>query len=619
MAAKTRAVLPFCFVVMLLGVLSYPVQAPSSQQQGSLGPQTTAGDGSEPVYRSATVLKYTSRLILVDVIASNHKGEPVRDLKPQDFALTEDGKKQDVRVFEFQSPDSNPEPPAQDQPKMAAGEFTNAPRRKVTRALNVLLLDSLNSNGSDQNYAKDQMLRFLEKLPTDQPVAVYLLGSKLRLLLDFTTDPALLKKAVQSLKSETTVLADKPAGEGQPIEQYPSGILLENLSSFPQMLAQVRQFQEDNAAMQTDFRLHMSLAALQALARTLAGYPGRKNLIWFSESFPLAVLPTTYPVPGQAGVASLPGNIGLDTSNYQRDVARTASILTDAQVAIYPVDVRALIGNQFYSSLRNTSDNNGDYLGRVTTGRSVTATNKVEARGQLNDELNITSNELDASHASMNELADRTGGKSYYNRNEINLAVQKAIDDGSTYYTLGYYPANKDWNGKFRRISVKTEVSGVKLRYRTGYFATDPQIYSKLDPRAKAAEFGLAMSIDFPTSTALIFRGRVIPPSPETKNRMLVNFAINPRQITFEEKDGMERAQVDCAIAAFSQKGAPIKAEGGTSIVNVKPDQLGTVNNSVFTCQRQLELPPGDYILRLGVRDNLTGLMGTANATVTIH
>ncbi|HEY6352016.1 MAG TPA: VWA domain-containing protein, partial [Candidatus Angelobacter sp.] len=571
------------------------------------------------VYKSATVLKYTSRLILVDVIVTDHKGDPVRDLKAEDFGVTEDGEKQELRVFEFQTPqDSKTAPPAATLPKPAANVFSNVPRYNVTRALNVLLLDALNTTSTNQAYAREQMIKFLEKLPAGQPIAVYALGSKLRLLQDFTSDPSVLKKVIANLKEQTSPVLDEPAAHGQPLDQSSSGALLEAMSLFPQMVAQVRQFQQENIVMQDDFRLRLSLAAMNSLARTLAGYPGRKNLIWLSESFPLSVLPNnTYPQSGEVGVNALPAH-GLDSRDYSADVARTTSMLADAQVAVYPVDIRALVGNEFYSSLSNTSETTGDYMGRVATGRSVTATNRVEARGQINDELNVTSNNLLASHSTMNELADRTGGKAYYNHNEVDSAIRRTIDDGSTYYTLGYYPANKDWNGNFRKISVKVQRSGIKLHYRLGYFATDPQAYSKRDANLRAAEFGQALSLDFPASTALVFQARVFPPSEQSKNKVRVSFTIDPHQISFEQVDGLQHATIDCAIAAYSSRGEPIKAEGGTSNAALKPEQFAAAMNSFFPCQRQLDLPPGEYVLRLGVRDNRTGLIGTVNGTVTV-
>ncbi len=94
-----------------------------------------------------------------------------------------------------------------------------------------------------------------------------------------------------------------------------------------------------------------------------------------------------------------------------------------------------------------------------------------------------------ASHGTMNDLADRTGGRAFYNRNDLDGAVRDSITDGSTYYTLGYYPENKDWNGGFRNIQVKLKRGGVKLRYRIGYFAVDTATFAKLNPKRQDEEF----------------------------------------------------------------------------------------------------------------------------------
>ena len=77
----------------------------------------------------------------------------------------------------------------------------------------------------------------------------------------------------------------------------------------------------------------------------------------------------------------------------------------------------------------------------------------------------------------MLDIADKTGGKAYYNRNDIDNALGDGIEDGSTYYMIGYYPQNKNWDGRFRKIEVKTRRTGIKLRYRTGYFALDRAAY----------------------------------------------------------------------------------------------------------------------------------------------
>lgn len=571
---------------------------PAAQTPGQAqAPVATAVASSEP----ATVLKFTSRLVVVDVIATDHKGNPVTDLKREDFTVQEDGKDQQLKVFEFRAPGHDAEPAiAQSTPAgLAPNIFSNAPRFKPSTILNVLLLDALNTRTIDQKRAREQMLEFLEKLPQGQPVAVYGLGIKLRLLQDFTTDPNLLKEAVKGLKGKNSPVLNNPAG-GPNISDVPAGMQ----DAMPaQMLQQVLEFQKEEAAMQTELRVRLTLDALDSIARSLAGYSGRKNLIWLSESFPMQILADEN--TNSARSASTP-------RDFSTESIKTATRLTDAQVAVYPVDIGELVGNSVFANLSNT-DSTGNYMGRTLSARGA------NPRTGANTELGQTAGQQFDAHASMNDIADRTGGKAFYNRNDVVNSIGKAMDDGSSYYTLAYAPQNKDWNGNFRKIQVKVNRSGVKLRYRTGYFATDPRAYAKVSEDRRVADFRTALSVDFPVSTAVPFQARVRTPSPETKNKTVVNYAVDPKAINFEtQPDGLRHAGVDCAVAIYTRRGEMVTVHGNTSNAKLTEEQFGNIIKAYFPCNVQFDLAPGDYVFRMGVRDTNTGLIGSTNAAVTV-
>ena len=118
-------------------------------------------------------------------------------------------------------------------------------------------------------------------------------------------------------------------------------------------------------------------------------------------------------------------------------------------------------------------------------------------------------------HGTMRDMADRTGGMAFYNTNGLDGAIRKSIEDGSTYYTLAYYPEDKNWNGKFRKIQVKVNRSGVKLRHRMGYYAVDPRLFADQNQKQQESAFGLALNLDSPISTGLPFNALVIPPVGE--------------------------------------------------------------------------------------------------------
>jgi VWFA-related protein len=392
-------------------------------------------------------------------------------------------------------------------------------------------------------------------------------------LQDFTTDPAVLREVVRGFKGKSSPLLNVSAN-GSPITPILPGIS----QSLPaQMAAQIREFEQSQTLNLTDQRVNMTLSALNSLARTLSGYPGRKNLIWISETFPFDVLMSS--VTSQTA------------RNYSHDVARTGNLLSDSQVAVYPLDARGLTG----IGLINVANDAGSMSSSV------------------DDPM--------AARTTMLDLAERTGGRAFYNRNDLDSAVRESIDDGSTYYTLGYYPENKDWNSAFRKIQIKLQRNGVKLRYRIGYFAVDTAAFAKLNPKKQDQDFDEALSLNIPVSTALPFQAMVMAPSAKTQNKVVVSYGVDPHALSFEAgSDGLQRVDMECAVRVFAKNNPdkPVTAEAQKMGGALNAEAYAKVMKGFFPCRDQLSLQPGDYLLRLGVRDNATGLIGTANAALTI-
>jgi VWFA-related protein len=541
----------------------------------------------QPTYETSAVLKIKSRLVVVDVVARDAKGAPVTDLKQEDFTVLEDGKEQKLRIFNFQQP-QNSVPVAAQAPANAMNVVDNLPHIQAARALNVVLLDALNTSRLNQLSMREAMIKFLETLPANEPIAVYLLSDRLRLLQDFTTDPAVLKDVVRSFKGKSSPLLTMST-DGSPIAPVLPGVAQ---SLPPQMAAQIKEFQDQMTVDATDQRVQATLAALNSLSRTLSGYPGRKNLIWLSETFPFDVM-----------LSSISGRSSLNSRNYSPEIARTGNMLSDSQVAIYPLDARGLAGSGIFN-VANEINQNGATL-----------------RGSMGSQMDRESDDRMAAHGTMNDLAERTGGRAFYNRNDLDGAVRDSITDGSTYYTLGYYPENKDWNGGFRNIQVKLKRGGVKLRYRIGYFAVDTAAFAKLNPKRQDEEFDNALSLNVPVSTALPFQALVMPPSAKTQNKVIVNYHVDPHALSFESSnDGLQAVNMECAIRVFPKNNPdkPIATEAQKMGGALNPEAYAKVMQGFFPCRDQLALQPGDYLLRLGVRDNVTGLIGTANASLTI-
>ncbi len=329
-----------------------------------------------------------------------------------------------------------------------------------------------------------------------------------------------------------------------------------------------------------------TLNQFNVLAKVLAGYPGRKNLIWLSESFPLVLVPETdnqLHMDGQSlrSMVRGPSNPSSTQQNLQSSptfktyaalIKKVSDALMSAQVAVYPVDAGAV-------------------------GR--------------NDHL--------ASQHTMNDMAESTGGKSFMNSNDLVLGLRNGIEDGSSYYTLTYYPENKNWDGLFRRIQVKSDRENVSLRYREGYYAVDPEKINKEDSDAVAENFSRALQLDAPSATQIVFQAQVQPPSEKNK-KVVVTFHVDPRTLAFEKKDnGVEFAKLSCTVWAYGKDKDKPTMSSGTTTANLSATEYQQMMQQRFLpCDRQLDLKPGTYALRMGVLDRATNKIGTASAQVVV-
>ncbi len=525
-------------------------QTSPAQQNGSGQEDATSA------YKSPAVLRATTRLVVVDVVATDSKGHPVADLGIDDFAVLEDDKPQKISGFTFRHSSTLGEVRRQANRNL----FTNAPRYSGASSLNVILLDSLNAEYLSRTYGRDQLIKYLESGPEIQPTAVYALENKLKLLHDFTVDAKELKAVLENYK---------PQAPTRVVDVYSAA----------------SPFSRRGDYTTTSHTLEATVSALGALAQILAGHPGRKNLIWVSAAFPLTIYPESYgnnsnPIdlnPAHRIAEPNPRDIGNQNNNsgnarsFSDEVEHVANAMMNAQVAIYPVDCSGVAQN----SRANAA-------------------------------------------STMRVLAERTGGKTYINRNDVDMGVRTSMDDGATYYTLEYYPQNKTWDGKFRVIQVKTTSPGATLRFRQGYYALNPVEMKKDIEKDLGKSLSDALSPDMPASTGVLFQAGVVPPAAKTE-QVVVNFAIDPHTLAFERKaDGLAHASLSCAVVAYSDNGSLVKKEINSITATLKADAFEKVMQGYFPCKRTIELKPGHYNLTLGVVDHTSRLMGTTTASVTV-
>ena len=551
-------------------------------------------------------LKARTQLVIVDVTVTDAHQNPVHNLKASDFVVLEDNVSQPLKAFEEHSAPSAPVKLGQ-LPPMPPGVFTNFSPVPPNSALNIVLLDTLNTPMKDQSYVRDQFKQYLKNAPPGARIAIFGLATHLYLLQGFTSDPEILKAAVDrkgNLKSSP--LLDDPVGSGN---QPPS--LSETLSdamgndpTAATAIANLQQFEAEQASFQLQLRARYTLDALNQLARYLSGLPGRKNLIWFSGSFPISILPD--------GDLQNPFAVVADSEQEFRE---TTNLLSLSQVAVYPVDARGLMTSPTFSAANSGSK----------YARNPTNFGKDEAKffQQTADE-----------HGTMLQMAEETGGHAFINTNGLTQAVAKAIDSGSNYYTIAYSPASTKWDGRFRKIQVRLAQQGFTLSYRRGYYAEDPDKQVQRDHVASATLPGAPAPFDAmrtamlrgaPDPTQIIFKAHIIPTTSTTEDtlapnntlgpagakikppyrRYNIDYAADPRPMRFAvSPQGTYEDQIQFIVFVYDQDGQIVNSTGSEINASVPPATFTAMLRSGMRFHQQVSVPAkGDYYLRIGVHD----------------
>jgi VWFA-related protein len=542
-----------------------------------------------------TVLQTNSGLVLVDVVVTN-KGKPVMGLKKSQFQVMEDGKAQAITSFDEHTPEAAPVAIAPIQ--MPPDTYTNRPAYPDASTVNVLLLDALNTPLADQMQARQQMLHYLKTLPPGTPMAVFTLASRLRMVQGVSADRSVLNAAVGGAEANTQPSPVLDTVTNQALDSAVADS--SSLGASQQAISAMQQFEADNIAMQTDQRVRLTLQAMQQLARYTSGIPARKNLIWFSGSFPL----------------DLDADISLDsplnaTRNYSEELRETSHLLSAARVAVYPVDARGLLtlpmadANYTASSTSGAAGSGGGPLG----GRHGTLASGMP--GFAKDNLKFMK-QNPAEHASMLQVAIDTGGWAFFDTNGLEQAIDRILQHGSSYYTIGYAAGAQHLDGKFHSIQVKVAGANYELAYRRGYYADDP--LKRFAYRSTEPSLVTATAHQAPAASEVLFSVHVIPPgnsSPDPLKHYLLDFNVDPHTLRFDTAaDGSSRAQVEFIVIAYDRDGKRLNHSDVGYAFRIRPDQYSAAMRSGIPRQLEFNLPPGQLFLRVAIHDLMSNQFG---------
>ncbi len=523
----------------------------------SCGTQKSAAQTSSapiPIIRSVT------RLVNVEVVAKDRQGHPVEGLSRSDFEVFEQiAPKRDQRpqrISGFRSV-SVTDLAAQDKGAWSfpAGVYSNiVTMHQVPVPPTVLLVDGINTDFDSQGRIRTQMVKMLSSIPSDIPVAVFFLGLRLRMVQNFTSDPKLLQAALGQTTGDATprspiMTVDDP----DPLSAFKptSGYDIE----------EVQRFESEVFRVTVDDRVQKTLDALRSLARHLAGYPGRKNLIWISSSFPILLSPSEHGTSGRTWAGF---------RNYEPAVAETTNALASAQVAVYPVDPAGL--------------------------KAPLPGHDVSNVGEI----------------AMFQLAEQTGGKVCLHDNDLGDCIKKTVADSSSFYEISYYPDSSNWSGEFHRILIKANKPGVELGYRHGYYAGSSS-EGKKDKEQHEIDLQRAACVDLITSTSLLLGARVMPPPQQGQAEYFLSVDLGSLSLPPKD-DGSRQVSLTTAVCTFDRGGRPLQyLEQPVERALSESEFRALQARGGFPHQIVLKPAAGTVAVRLLVKDTATGKLGSVN------
>jgi VWFA-related protein len=534
--------------------------------QGGTPAQT--GAGGQPATPSATqpqppvTFRAEVNYVEVDARVLDAQGKFIIGLSQNDFDVFEDGKPQKISVFSLVNiPVERAERPLFASAPIEPDVATNA--SEYSGRVYLIVLDDTHTHALLSSRVKSAAKQFIERyMGANDIAAVVHTSGRADAGQEFTSNPRLLQAAVDKFM-------------GRKLRSALLGRLEEERNTRGTRSADEKI--NDPDAAERGYHARNTLESLKGFADFLANVRGRrKALVFFSEGIDYDI---------NDPFANRDATTIIDST---RDVIAAA---TRANVAIYGVDARGLgAGSE--------------------TGIEIASFPEDPTLGLTPSALN---NEVRLGQDSLRVLSDETGGFAVVNTNDVADAFRRVVDENSSYYVLGYYPANDRRDGRFRKIEVRVKRPGLTVRARRGYVAPRgrPSEAKLAGPNDASPELREAMSSPVPvsglplTSTASVFKG------PDGKGSVVISTLIGGRDLSLVEKEGTFRNDLEVAAVATDTKGKVFPGDRNTLNLNLKPDTVPRVRASGFRVISAMDLPPGRYQLRVAARESNTRRAGS--------
>lgn len=538
------------------------------------------------------VFRSTVNRVIVDVIVTDSQGKPVTGLSEKDFSVAEDRKRQKVLSFDVHDFD-NDTPSISKLPPLPPNTFVNIATTPERGPLYVLLLDLVNTGTlPDQMWGRQQLLNFVKSKPEGTRFAVFCLSDGLHLVQGFTSDRQQIYDAVNPWKPKPHVpkvfLYSRVYGAGDPL---------------------------------------LMISVFTDIALYLDGLPGRKNLIWLADDFPVQMFPSD---DAQ--------NVLPDLHNQELKVV---DALTRSETSVYPISLAGVEFNPAGALTGGTPSGGATSVepllpagtGEVPRGSSAPG-------GPIETAMRAagSGSSLAYNYAVADEIASLTGGRASYSTNDVTKALNDDTEMGAHYYTLTYSSSNKNYHGKLRTIQVSLKKKGYYLFYRRAYYGNGDM--SPIIPMAhkpgerQTRPIGDSLSANMhpgaPVARQILFRIHVQPVGPPAlaTSEQMANLAEQPAYFKNRKKNRPAKPlspielqtylvdytvvggqpNLEVAAAVYDSEGTMLN--GDVEEASSVADSGSPSSSSYFRIEQRIDVPLKAKTMRFAVRDTATDKVG---------
>lgn len=570
-----------------------PQSAPPARQQQRGAPvtpeQSTPAAPSQPQDES-DVVRITSNLVQVDVSVTDKKGRPVTDLRPEDFTVYQDGKEQQITNFSYISTETlapsviTKEAAPADALKASKLKvlpaLTPPPRRGDIRRAIALVISNRNAPFFSVANSQAAIRKFVaERIQPGDLVGIYGTRGGSGALQQFTTDRARLLKTVDAIRwvppefGEYNPKGEEPARDDSTYKPIRAGSGEGSRGQQTFEDERSRQTRERLEDRNSDLAAFGLLGTLRYVIHGMRMAPGRKSIILFGAGLPIV------------------SRYGLRERSSD-EIKRVVEDANRAGVVIYTVDARGVY-NPY--EMDAASSQGSPWPDAVPTRYPVS---------------------LDSGAGGYSYLSEQTGGLSLQSNNDLDKLLDRALLDQSSYYLIGYRPSEETFKaGRAFNLKVKVNRPGLEVRTRAGF---SPATNDEMRRRPRGSDSELYETLAAPVNAGDLFvrmTTSIAGRTPQGATAVRMRLYIEGRGFSFTDVGaGWKKTVLDVAAVTLSKDGKIVDEFTRTHTLRTGGDILQNIVQNGLTYTADVPVKkPGIYQLRIVVRDQASGRMGSAS------